>query len=146
MKEERAALIVRGVLSLARRLRSERPRDSPGVSALSILSTLHRLGPMPAARLAEEERLQPQSLTRIILSLEEKGWIARTRSKEDRRAISIALTRKGLGALAADIKARRAWLESAMAERLTKAERDALLKATGAMLKLAGYDASSLKP
>ena len=67
------ALIVRGVLRLSRRLRAERPDSSVSLSALGILSTLHRSGPMPAARLAQAERLQPQSLSRLIADLLQGG-------------------------------------------------------------------------
>ena len=108
--QESTALIVRAVLSLGRRLRAERPQGSAPLSAIAILSTLNRLGPMPAARLATEERLQPQSLTRIILALERQGWIARARSGADRREITIALTKRGAGLLADDMQARRLWL------------------------------------
>lgn len=41
------ALIVRGVLRLSRRLRSERPDASVSLSALGMLATLQRSGPMP---------------------------------------------------------------------------------------------------
>ena len=139
MHGNEAARIVRGVLSLGRRLRAERPQGSASLSAISILATLRRLGPIPAARLAAEERLQPQSLTRLIASLEQEGWIARVRSEVDRREIMIALTQDGDRALAADMRARRIWLERAMAATLSKAERDTLLKAAEVMLKLTGH-------
>ncbi|MFZ1964857.1 MAG: MarR family transcriptional regulator [Roseiarcus sp.] len=138
---EAIALVVRAVLSLGRRLRAERPHGAPALSAIAVLSTLNRLGPMPASRLAAEERLQPQSLTRIIVGLERQGWIARTRNAADRREITIALTPRGQGALADDMRARRRWLKRAMADALTEAERTALLAASQAMLKLALYAA-----
>ena len=93
---------------------------------------------MTAKRLAGEERLRPQSLTRLIGELETNGWIARTRSETDRREIWIALTGRGRRVLADDMRARRIWLEGAMAASLTQSERDALFHASGAMLKLAG--------
>jgi DNA-binding MarR family transcriptional regulator len=138
---ESTAAIVRAVLSLGRRLRAERPHGAPALSAIAVLSALNRLGPMPASHLAAEERLQPQSLTRIIVALERQGWIARTRNPRDRREIMIALTKGGQSALADDMRARRRWLEQAMAEALTEAERAALLAASAAMLKLARYAA-----
>jgi DNA-binding MarR family transcriptional regulator len=141
MKNEDTALIVRGVLSLGRRLRAERPQGSASLSAIAILSTLKRLGAVPAVRLATEERLQPQSLTRLILALERDGLISRAPGKADRREIVISPTRRGLKVLAEDICARREWLERAMSATLTASERALLLKASGAMLKLAGYEA-----
>lgn len=136
MNSEQVTLIVRGVLALNRRLRAERPSGAPGLPAISILGTLRRLGPMPARRLAVEERLQPQSLTRLIGELETNGWIARTRSELDRREISIELTALGKAVLAEDMRGRRVWLEKAMAATLTEAEREALIEASSAMLKL----------
>lgn len=139
MEAEQSTLIVRSVLALVRRLRAERPPGSVKLAALSILSTLHRFGPLPGRQLAAEERLQPQSLTRLLGELEAEGWIARTRSKIDRREISIALTARGRRVLADDIRARRIWLEAAMNAALSQAERDALLNASGAMFKLARF-------
>jgi DNA-binding MarR family transcriptional regulator len=91
---------------------------------------------MPARRLATEERLQPQSLTRLIGDLESKGWIVRTRSEVDRREISIELTALGKAVFAEDMRARRIWLEHAIATTLTDAEQEALIDASEAMLKL----------
>lgn len=134
-----ASLIVRAVLSLGRRLRAERPAGSASLSAIGILAGLRRLGPVPAVRLAAEERLQPQSLTRILAQLERDGLITRTPGPTDRRELVIDLTGRGLELLAADIAARRRWLERA-ASTLTDGERAALLAASTAMLKLAAYD------
>jgi DNA-binding MarR family transcriptional regulator len=140
MTDERTNAIVRAVLALGRRLRAERPAKSAKLPAISILSTLYRGGPMTASGLAAEERLQPQSLTRLIGELDANGWIARTRSTEDRREIQIALTGRGRRVLVSDMQARRIWLESAMAAALTQSERAALLQASGAMLKLARFE------
>ncbi|MGD0763603.1 MAG: MarR family transcriptional regulator [Roseiarcus sp.] len=134
-------MIVRAVLSLGRRLRAERPQGAPALSAIVVLSALNRLGPTLASRLAAEERLQPQSLTRIIVALERQGWIARARNARDRREITIALTPRGQSALADDMRARRRWLERAIADALTEAEQAALLAASEAMLKLGLYEA-----
>lgn len=136
MKSEQTTLIFRGVMALGRRLRAERPQGAPSLPAISILGTLRRLGPMPARRLATEERLQPQSLTRLIGDLESKGWIVRTRSEVDRREISIELTALGKAVFAEDMRARRIWLEHAIATTLTDAEQAALIDASEAMLKL----------
>ena len=136
MKNEDAALIVRGILSLNRRLRAERPPGSVSLSALGILGTLRRKGPMPAARLAVEENLQPQSLTRLLASLEEDGLIERTTGVTDRREKLVALTEHGRAMLVADIDARSLWLSLAIAD-LEPQERDTLLQAAMLMAKLA---------
>jgi DNA-binding MarR family transcriptional regulator len=135
-----ALSILRAVLALGRRLRAERPPGAATLSGISILGTLSRLGPMAATRLAAEERLQPQSLTRIVASLEAGGLIARERSAADRRAIVIALTQQGRTVLANDLWARRRWLQRAMKAALDKDERTTLIAASEAMLKLAFHD------
>jgi DNA-binding MarR family transcriptional regulator len=139
-KDGEAALILRAVLALGRRLRAERPAGAAGLSAISILGTLERHGPMPAHRLAGIERLQPQSLTRILADLERRGWIRRTRSEADRREIAIAPTAAGRAVLVEDMQARRRWLEKTAGAVLTEAERAALVAAAAAMLKLAGSE------
>jgi len=131
------ALIVRGVLRLGRRLRSERPGSSVSLSALGMLSTLHRVGPMPAARLAQAERLQPQSLSRLIAQLERDGLIQRRPGPEDRRTLILEITAAGRQALSRDMAARRAWLEGAMRRVLVPGEREMLAHAAVAMLRLA---------
>jgi DNA-binding MarR family transcriptional regulator len=128
--------IMSAVLLLGRRLRAARPRDAVPMSQLNALSILRRLGLMPAARLAEEMLLQPQSLSRLIVSLEEDGLIVRTPGSEDRRTILLEITKTGREAVLYDLAARQRWLERAM-ERLTPEERLALAAASSAMLKLA---------
>lgn len=132
--------IVRAVLALGRRLRAERPEGSPPLSSLSILGTLNRLGPMPANRLAAEERLQPQSLTRLIATLEKDGLIERTRGQRDRRERVMSLSAGGHALLDGDLRARRRWLEAAMADTLSAEERATLRRAADIMLKLAFDD------
>lgn len=132
-----ATLILRSVLLLGRRLRAARSESPHSLSTIAILGTLHRLGPMPAWRLAREERLQPQSVTRIIAALERDGLISRMRSEADRREIELSITPHGRNILSEDIGIRRAWLEKAMDERLTSQERKTLIDASEIMLKLA---------
>ena len=139
---EDTALIVRGVLRLARRLRAERPHSSVSLSALGMLSTLHRNGPMPAARLAQAERLQPHSLSRLIAQLDREGLIKRRPGNEDRRMLILEITAAGRKALSRDMAARRAWLEEAMGKVLLPGERELLAHAAVAMLRLADEGAA----
>jgi DNA-binding MarR family transcriptional regulator len=134
-----AALLLRSILALGRRLRAERPGTSLSLSGLGILGSLNRHGPLIATQLAAEERLQPQSLTRLVAALEQDRLITRKRSDVDRRQITIAITTKGRKMLLNDMAARHAWLEMTMATALTTAERQTLISAAAAMLKLASY-------
>ena len=137
LSDAQVAAIVRGVLQLGRRLRAERPADSVPLSALAILSTLYARGPMPAARLAEAERLQPQSLTRLIHDLETRALIARAPDPADGRTLLISLTEAGRQAFHYDIAARQAWMSQAMESSLTGDEQALLLLASEVMAKLA---------
>jgi DNA-binding MarR family transcriptional regulator len=130
-------LIVRGILRLSRRLRAERPDSSVSLSALGMLSTLHRLGPMPAARLAKAERLRPQSLSRLIAQMDDEGLIKRRPDEHDRRTLILEITPAGRQALSRDMTVRREWLEGAMRRMLQPGERAMLAHAAVAMLRLA---------
>jgi DNA-binding MarR family transcriptional regulator len=136
-QSEEVLAILRAVLALGRRLRTERPRGSITVAGVTLLGTLKRLGVISAVRLAEEERLQPQSLTRLLSSLEEDGLIVRLRGKVDRREMQVGITEAGLELLKTELRIRRGWLESAMSAILTQEEREQLVAASGAMSKLA---------
>ena len=62
------------------------------------LAVLSRRGSMPQRELLEEMGLARATLSELLTRLEEKGLIERTRSKADRRAIVISLTKKGKAA------------------------------------------------
>ncbi len=96
---------------------------------------------MTASDLARLERLQPQSLTRIIADLGEQGLIHRKRDEVDRRQFLIEITEKGHGLLVGDARRQNAWLAQAMAERLTDAERKVLRIAADLLERLANEDA-----
>jgi DNA-binding MarR family transcriptional regulator len=136
-------LLLRGILALGRRLRVARPRGSVSLSGLSILGSLNRLGPLVATRLASEERLQPQSLTRLLADLEKDHLISRRRSHRDRREITIAIAAKGRKVLLQDIAVRRRWLETAMAASLSRDDRETLFAASAIMIRLAAYQDES---
>ena len=135
LSQEQVAHIVTGVLRLGRRLRAQRPADSVSLSALSLMATLNEHGPMPAARLAEIQRLQPQSLTRLIQDLEARGVIARGPGP-DRRTLMLSLTDKGVAAFRYDIAARHRWLRDEMARMLEADDQVLLAMAATVMLKL----------
>jgi DNA-binding MarR family transcriptional regulator len=134
------ALIARAVTQLARRLRSKRPKASVTLSALGMLSTLHRAGPMPAVELARAERLKPQSLSRLIARLEKDGMISREPDPRDSRALIISITTEGKLALRHDMQARRDWLGMALGATLSADERLKLTEAAFYMLRLVEAD------
>jgi DNA-binding MarR family transcriptional regulator len=132
-------LLLRATLALGRRLRAERPAASITVAGVSILGTLRRLGVIPAVRLAAEERLQPQSLTRLLASLEAEGLILRLRGTVDRREMQVGITEAGIALLRSELSLRSAWLEQAMSTVLTDAERTQLVAAADLMIRLSDH-------
>lgn len=138
--EEPSAVIARAVLRLGRRLRAVRPDNAVSLSTLALLTALHRRGPMSAVQLAREEKLQPQSLTRLLAAMTREGLIVRETDPADRRAHVIQITREGRGVVARDMAARRAWLDQAMGMALTLQEREQLTEAAALMLKVAGQE------
>jgi DNA-binding MarR family transcriptional regulator len=126
-----------GMAQLGRRLRAERVGHGLTRSRLSLLNLLALNGPMTASAMAAAERLQPQSLTRMLAGLENDGLIVRRPDDVDRRQVQIDITRKGAAVLEADTYRSEAWLATAMAERLTPTERELLRLAAGLMERLA---------
>ncbi|QUD86574.1 MarR family winged helix-turn-helix transcriptional regulator [Phenylobacterium montanum] len=135
--ESDAAAISRAVMGLSRRLRAEQPEQAVGLTALGVLASLQRSGPLSAAQLAADQRLQPQSLTRVLGEMERSALIRRKRNPADRRALIIEITPIGRHRLASDVRQGQGWLDQAMAAKLTVAERAILRLAAYLMQKLA---------
>jgi DNA-binding MarR family transcriptional regulator len=134
----RAATAVRqGTTRLARRLRIERPEPRQTALELGILAHLHRRGLMTPGALASAERLQPQSLTRTLASLERQHLAVRLSDDRDHRRSLLAITDAGRQALSGDMRQRDAWLADAMAHQLTHAEQELLRIAGGLLDRLA---------
>src|ERR1700729_297341 len=113
-----AATVRRSVMSLGRRLTLERPADGRTSLELSALAHLPRRGPMTPGEIAAVERVQPQTLTKTLTSLEADGLISKAAHPRDGRMILLELTEAGREALRRDMAARDSWLAQAMAARL----------------------------
>jgi DNA-binding MarR family transcriptional regulator len=98
------------VMRLARRLRAERSDETLGLSQLSALATLERHGPLSPTALAELERIQPPSMTRVIANLEERRLVGRQPHPSDRRQAVIAISEDGRRIVLEDRRRREAWL------------------------------------
>jgi DNA-binding MarR family transcriptional regulator len=78
----------------ARRLRQEADAGlSPSLTAA--LSTLERHGPLTPSRLAEIERIQRPTATRLVAKLEEDGLVEREADPDDGRMCHVRVTRQG---------------------------------------------------
>ena len=124
------------VMRFSRRLRHQRVDTSVTLTHLAALSTLKRHGRMSPGELAGHERVQPPSMTRVVVALEGMGLVTRSPHPTDGRQVVIDLTPAAEDLLGAEARAREAWLSS-MLQQLTAEERAVLREAAVIMDKLA---------
>ncbi|HET9375670.1 MAG TPA: MarR family transcriptional regulator [Chthoniobacterales bacterium] len=135
-----ARRIRRSVAQLARRLRAERPAHAISLSKLSVLGRLSKNGPLTATDLAEQERIQPQSLTRLLADLEQRALVVRRQGQSDRRQVIIEITSQGSELLIEDARPQAAWLARAMSTVLSPVEQELLRLAAQLMQRLTDAD------
>jgi len=121
-------------MGLGRRLKLERPAMGRTSLELSVLGHLHRRGPLTPGDIAAAERVQPQTLTRTLTSLEAAGLITKAAHPRDGRMILLGLTDAGLDALRTDMAARDSWLATALSATLTSTEIE-ILRLAGVLLE-----------
>jgi DNA-binding MarR family transcriptional regulator len=109
---------------MSRRLRQEGGGGLPS-SQYSALVTIERHGPLTPSELAERERIQRPSATRVLARLEETGLVERTPDPSDGRSALIALTPAGSALLGEVRHAKDVYLEQRL-ETLTAKERATL--------------------
>jgi DNA-binding MarR family transcriptional regulator len=129
------------VSRLARRLRAERAAHGlPALSELSdtqlgALATLERHGAMTPGELAEHEKVQPPSMTRVIAVLEQRRLVMRAPHATDKRQVMLTVTDEGRNLVQQSRKLRDAWLARRLRE-LTPEERAKLRAAAPILEKL----------
>ena len=128
-----------GLTRLQRRMRAARGDMRIGLSAYSSLACIFEYGPISARELAERERLQPQSLTRILARLEQERFISRTQDKADLRRARILITQKGIQFLHRNALDQEAWLARAIGATLGESERAMLMIAAQLLGRIAMY-------
>lgn len=133
---ETAVALRRASTRLALRLRAERSGDGLGSTGVAVLGQLHRRGSLTASEIAAAERVQPQSLTRVLAGLEEQELISRRQDANDRRRQTIELTRQGQQLLQEHMRSSDDWLADAIAQRLNPTEQAVLRLAAGILDQL----------
>src|SRR5215472_16666423 len=128
------------VSRLARRLRVEKAAaglGGPELSAtqLAALATLERRGAMTPGELAEHEKVQPPSMTRVISALVDLELVRREPHLSDRRQVVLTATDTGRDLVIAARRRREAWLAQRLKE-LSPPERAALRAAAPILEKL----------
>src|ERR1700748_3386445 len=137
------------VSRLARRLRVERTAQGTPGSELSDTqfaapSALDRHSGMTPGELAEHEKVQPPSMTRVIAALEERGLVMRVPHSTDRRQVVLSVTENGRAEVQRARRRREAWLAKRLKE-LTPQER-ATLRAAAPILEKLSQSRAVLAP
>jgi DNA-binding MarR family transcriptional regulator len=128
------------VSRLARRLRVERIAQGSIAQELSdtqlaALAALERHATMSPGELAEHEKVQPPSMTRVIAALEERRLVTRMAHPTDRRQVVLTVTAEGRDLVHQTRRLREAWLARRLQE-LSPQERATLRAAAPILEKL----------
>jgi DNA-binding MarR family transcriptional regulator len=102
------------------------------LAALSALEVHHAMTP---GELAEHEKVQPPSMTRVIAVLAERELVAKSPHPTDRRQVILTVTDEGRAVVHRVRRRKDAWLDQRLAE-LTDAERATLRAAVPILEKL----------
>lgn len=124
------------VMRLARRLRQMQD-DSLDLNPnqLSAMAVLLNSGDQLMGELAALERVRPPSMTRVVNSLEARGYVLRRPDPRDHRQCLVTLTDSGRQVLLANRRRRDEWLAVRIAG-LDPAERDVLRRAIRVLEKV----------
>jgi DNA-binding MarR family transcriptional regulator len=125
---------------LARRLRVERLGLGGTETVISdiqlaALAALARHDSMTPGELAEHEKVQPPSMTRVIAVLEERGLVKREPHATDRRQVVLTATDEGRDVVQRVRRRREAWLAQRLQE-LSPDERQILSAAAPILEKI----------
>ena len=123
-----AAALRDSITRLNRRLRRARPMGDLTITQLSALTSLELAGALSPRELAEVERVQPPTLTKIVAKLEDRGLVQRAPHPTDGRQVILSTTAAGQAVVAENRRARDEWLAKELAG-LTVDERETLSRA-----------------
>ncbi|WP_345437158.1 MarR family transcriptional regulator [Actinoallomurus vinaceus] len=129
-----AAALRVSVSRLSRRMRAQ-AGQSLSVTQLAALGAVSRHGALTPGELAEHEKVQPPSMTRVIAALEERGLLTRSPHPTDRRQVILSVTEEGEKLLKEERRRKEAWLAQRLAE-LTPEEREILRQAAPILERL----------
>lgn len=90
---------------------------------------------MTPGALAARERVRPPSMTRVIASLVDLGFVDRTAHPDDGRQVLVSVSKAGVDLIEAERQASREWLSQRLAA-LTAEQRATLLAAADLMLAI----------
>ena len=134
--EDLAMTLRDAITRLNRRVRKERPVGDLTFSQLSVLTSLQLAGALTPRELADIERVQPPTMTKIVGKLEDRGLVARTPHPTDGRQVLLAATEEGRAIYAQFERTRNEWLAQQLAQ-LSPDERGVLRRAAEIMQQVA---------
>ena len=121
---------------MARRLRQEAgTQGTASPTLMAALATVERNGPLTPSALADCERIQRPTATRVVGRLEEEGLVTRTTDPSDRRVAHVAITPAG-SALLTRVRSRKNEYLARRLRELTPAERETLAEAAAILERL----------
>jgi DNA-binding MarR family transcriptional regulator len=122
---------------LSRRLRQTSVVGELTLPQASVLSLLEREGPTTPGALATKERITPQSMGTILVSLEELGLVSRTPDPTDGRRLVISVTEAGRQVILGARRQKEERLAQALATNFTNEEQQMLKAALPLLERLA---------
>jgi DNA-binding MarR family transcriptional regulator len=134
--DELARTLREAIQRLNRRVRQTRAVGDLTFSQLSALTSLQLAGALTPRELADIERVQPPTMTKIVGKLEDRGLVVRTPHPTDGRQVILAPTEQGRAMYAQFEKARNEWLADQLAT-LDDEDRAVLLRAAEIMQQVA---------
>ncbi|MEU7833958.1 MarR family transcriptional regulator [Nonomuraea sp. NPDC052129] len=120
---------------LTRRLRRQAAAHSLTPTQFATLAAVERHSAITPGELAELEKVQPPSMTRVIAALEERGLVSRTPHPTDRRQVTVTVTEAAQKLLKEERRLKEAWLSQRLRD-LTAEERAILRQAAPILEKL----------
>ena len=134
--DELARTLREAIQRLNRRIRQTRAVGDLTFSQLSALTSLQLAGALTPRELADVERVQPPTMTKIVGKLEDRGLVVRTPHPTDGRQVILAPTEQGRAMYAQFERVRNEWLAEQLAT-LSGEDRDVLVRAAEIMQQVA---------
>jgi len=131
-----AVTLRKAITRFNRRVRQTRPVGELTIAQVSALQTLDVAGAMTPRELADAERVQPPTITKIVARLEEKGLVQRTPHPTDGRQVILAPSPAGRELVRAYRRVGDEWLAQRLA-RLSADERETLVRAADILTRVA---------
>src|SRR5215472_4786 len=95
-REEVADRLHSAAIHLLRRVRAQDAASGVGPARLSALSVVVFAGPLSLQDLARAEQVRPPTMSRVVDGLQVAGLARRNVNTQDRRAVHIEATAKGV--------------------------------------------------